>query len=147
MAHTHDPAPTIAAAEARGLRLTPVRRRTLELLLQSGAAMGAYDLLGTLSAEGLGKTPVSVYRALDFLVENGLAHKIEGLNAFVACGHPEEGPDHAPAFLVCRDCRHVEEAHLSPGSTGIGKAAKSAGFAVETVVVEALGLCENCATP
>ncbi|MEL7344170.1 MAG: Fur family transcriptional regulator [Pseudomonadota bacterium] len=146
MGHDHAIAQIAAQAEAKGLRLTPVRRRTLELLHEGGRAKGAYDLLEMLKPEGLGKTPVSVYRALDFLVEHGFAHKIEGLNAFVACGHTHAGHDHAPAFLVCRDCRRVDEAHLAPQDTGVGGAALKAGFTVERIVVEALGLCADCAT-
>ena len=94
----------MAAAEARcaasDLRLTPIRRRVLELLLAEHRALGAYDILGHLSAEGLGAQPPVAYRALDFLVKAGLAHRIEALNAYIACSHV--GADHTPAFLICR---------------------------------------------
>ncbi|MBU0861441.1 MAG: transcriptional repressor, partial [Alphaproteobacteria bacterium] len=73
---------------AADLRLTPVRRRVLEILLESHAALGAYDVLARLDAEGLGSKPPVAYRALGFLVDNGFAHRIEGLNAFIACAHP-----------------------------------------------------------
>ena len=96
-----------AACATDGLRLTPVRRRTLEILLEAHEALGAYDVLARLSAEGLGDKPPVAYRALSFLVEHGLAHRIERLNAFVACAKP--GHDHAPAFLICRGCRAVSE--------------------------------------
>ena len=101
----------IAAAEvacaARGAQFTPVRRRVLEILLEAHAAMGAYDVLERLAAEGLGSKPPVAYRALAFLTEQGFAHRIERLNAFVACAHP--GAVHDPAFMICRGCGAVAE--------------------------------------
>lgn len=126
----------------RGLRLTPQRRRVLEILLASHKAMGAYEVLDVLRAEGLGSQPPVVYRALDFLVENGLAHRIERLNAFVACARPESR--HAPAFLVCRACATVAETDAAPEETSVGTAASEAGFEIERTVVEAFGLCPAC---
>lgn len=130
----------IAAAEAacaeRGERLTPLRRRTLEILLESHAALGAYDVLARLEAEGFGSKPPVAYRALGFLVENGFAHRIEGLSAYVACARP--GAAHEPAFLVCRACRRVEE-EAAPEPV-----AARAGFVVERRVLEAQGLCASC---
>jgi Fur family zinc uptake transcriptional regulator len=140
----------LSAAEARcfeeGLRLTPVRRRVLEILLAQHRALGAYDILPVLAEEGLGSQPPVVYRALDFLVGHGFAHRVERLNAFVACGGPAE--DHAAAFLICRECGAVAEARLDaaalPGA-GLGPAATAAGFRIEGAVVEATGLCARCA--
>ena len=126
----------------QGLHLTPVRRRALEILLSEHRALGAYDLLAHLSAEGLGAQPPVAYRALDFLVKAGLAHKIEALNAYVGCVHP--GEDHAPAFLICRGCRSVAEAETSPTKSRLGDAARAAGFRIERSVVEAEGLCPAC---
>ena len=77
--------------DGRGVRLTPVRRRTREILLEAHRAMGAYEVLERLAADGFGKQPPVVYRALDFLVEQGLVHRIRRLNAFAACMHPGEG--------------------------------------------------------
>ena len=139
-------ATSVAAAEQRcrseGLRLTDVRRRVLEILLERHQAMGAYDILEVLSAEGLGSQPPVAYRALDFLVANGFAHKIERLNAFVACGHPSG--DCAPAFLICRGCEKVAEAQAVPGDGALGASAAAAGFVIERAVVEAVGLCPGC---
>ncbi|GIT26478.1 MAG: hypothetical protein CM1200mP41_25220 [Gammaproteobacteria bacterium] len=84
----------------QGLRLTPVRERVLQLLLESHSALGAYDLLEKLKADGLGSQPPVAYRALEFLVAHGFAPKIERLNAFVACSRTHAG--HSPAFLICR---------------------------------------------
>ena len=136
----------VATAEARcaaeGLRLTPVRRRVLELLLERHRALGAYDILETLREEGLGAQPPVAYRALDFLVKAGFAHKIEALNAYIACAHL--GADHAPAFLICRNCRIVAEANTSQTPGRLGDAARDTGFVIERTVVEATGLCPAC---
>lgn len=131
-----------AACRARKLRLTPARSFVLETLLESHRAMTAYELLDRLGAAGLGNQPPIVYRALEFLVANGLAHRIERLSAFVACTHG--GAEHAAAFLVCRDCRRVAETALPRATGGIVEEAASSGFTVETLVVEAEGLCDAC---
>ncbi|MEM7505479.1 MAG: transcriptional repressor [Pseudomonadota bacterium] len=130
----------ISAGES--LNVTPVRRRVLELLLESHAALGAYDILRRLDEDGLGSQPPVAYRALDFLVGHGFVHKIERLNAFVACMHPGEG--HDPVFMICRSCRAVAENHAVPGDGAIGEAAREIGFAVERVMVEVEGLCPAC---
>ncbi len=83
--------------------------------------MGAYDVLQRLAAEGFGNQPPVAYRALDFLVEQGLAHRITRLNAFAACMHP--GEDHAPVFLICRQCNHVAEAPAAPVRAALDDAA------------------------
>lgn len=137
---------TMAKAESRcaalDLRLTPVRRRVLELLLAEHRALGAYDILGHLSAEGLGTQPPVAYRALDFLVKAGFAHRIEALNAYIACAHL--GEDHAPAFLICRSCQSVAESGTALTQGRLGDAARAAGFQIEHTVVEAQGLCPAC---
>ena len=131
-----------ALIAARGLRLTPVRRRVLEILLESHKAMGAYDMLGRLAAEGFGHQPPVAYRALDFLEEQGLAHRIRRLNAFCACMHP--GEMHAPAFLICRTCDAVAEAPAIPVRGALEAAAGAMGFTVEGSNIEALGQCAAC---
>ena len=141
----------VAAVEQRckdaRLQLTPVRRRVLEILLSEHRAMGAYEILDVLREEGLGSQPPVAYRALDFLVKNTFAHKIEQLNAFIACTHPDT--PHAPAFLICRLCKTVAEAKAAPEMGGsadkiLADTAARAGFRVERVVVEAQGVCPNC---
>jgi Fur family zinc uptake transcriptional regulator len=146
----HDHATCIGAALAaaerlcaeRKLRLTPVRRRVLEILLERHRALGAYDVLEVLAAEGLGAQPPVAYRALDFLVQNGLAHRIERLNAFAACTHASA--DHVPAFLICRACGAVDETATDSPRAGLGSAAERTGFTIEQISVEALGLCPAC---
>ncbi|MDW3223182.1 MAG: Fur family transcriptional regulator [Paracoccaceae bacterium] len=137
---------TLAAAEARcasdGLRFTPVRRKVLEILLQGHRALGAYTILDRLREDGFGSQPPVAYRALDFLVANGLAHKIERLNAFIACVHPSHA--HTPAFMICRLCDAVAETHSSPARGALGDAARATGFRIERTVVEAEGVCPAC---
>lgn len=127
---------------ARQVQLTPVRRRVLEILLESHAAMGAYDVLARLDAEGLGSKPPVAYRALGFLVEQGFVHRIERLNAFIACARP--GAAHDPAFMICRGCGSVAEAQAD--ETALGVSARASGFQLEQTVIEAEGLCPSCQT-
>jgi Fur family zinc uptake transcriptional regulator len=149
--HDHNACITEAVAAAdrhcaeNGLQFTPARRRVLEILLEHHRALGAYDILDQLRKEGLGSQPPVAYRALDFLVKHGFAHKIERLNAFVACSHV--GEDHSPAFLICRSCDKVAEAQSAPIRGAMDKAAKTAEFRIERVAVEAVGLCPNCEEP
>jgi Fur family zinc uptake transcriptional regulator len=137
---------TVAAVEAictdRGLRLTAPRRRALEILLEEHKALGAYDVLARMAAEGLGAHPPMAYRALDFLVGHGFAHRIEGLNAFVACPNP--AMRHRPAFMVCRRCRAVAEAEVAAAEGPLDPSANEIGFRIERTVVEAEGVCPTC---
>lgn len=132
-----------AQVRAEGLRLTPVRRRALEILLESHRALGAYEVLERLAADGFGKQPPVAYRALDFLVEQRLAHRVRRLNAYVAC--LSDQPDHTPAFLICRGCEQlaeVESPALRDALAGLGR---DCGMTVERVTVELVGLCARCA--
>jgi Fur family zinc uptake transcriptional regulator len=148
--HAHDhgacAAAVLARAEAQvmaaGARMTPVRRRVLEILLEEHRALGAYDVLNRLAAEGFGNQPPVAYRALDFLVERGLAHRVQRLNAFTACMHPGEA--HVAAFLICRACNAVAEAPAAPAVAALDLAAAGLGFTVERATIEAMGLCPRC---
>lgn len=133
-------AETITAAT--GARMTPVRKRVLGILLEEHRALGAYDVLARLAAEGFGNQPPVAYRALEFLVEQGLAHRIQRLNAFTACAHM--GEDHAPAFLICRICQGVAETAAGPARLALEAEAAKTGFTVERTTFEALGLCPKC---
>lgn len=138
----------IAAAEARcekeSLRLTPVRRKVLKLLLREHRALGAYEILDLLREAGFGSQPPVAYRALEFLIAHGFVHKLERMNAFVACAHP--GQTHSPAFMICRLCETVAEAQSEPTKGALEAAARAAGFRIERTVVEAEGVCPACAT-
>jgi len=126
----------------RNLRMTRTRRRVLEILLESHAALGAYDVLSRLDDEGLGSNPPVAYRALSFLVENGMVHRIEKLNAFVACAHP--GKDHKPVFMWCLGCGTVAETAARTAHGLLGRSARQTGFVIEHAVVEAEGFCPAC---
>ncbi|MGI3170195.1 Fur family transcriptional regulator [Pseudooceanicola sp. C21-150M6] len=119
-----------------GARLTPVRRRVLEILLEEHRPMGAYDVLARLDAEGLGDKPPVAYRALGFLSDHGLVHRIERLNAFIACRHPAS-QGHSAAFLICRNCRLVAEVPAALPEI-------PNGFRIERTTMEAEGLCAGC---
>lgn len=144
--HTACIADMIAVAEeycaANKLQFTPTRRRVLEFLLADHKALGAYDVLEKLVKEGYGSQPPVAYRALDFLVKYGFVHKIERLNAYIACAHPQE--EHSPAFMICRLCGSVAEASSTPAKNLLGQAAQDVGFCVEHTLVEAEGLCPKC---
>lgn len=131
-----------ALCAERRLRLTPARAFVLETLLGSHRAMTAYEILDALSAAGLGNQPPVVYRALDFLVANGFAHRIERLAAFTACSHA--GTAHNAGFLVCRSCRRVAETPLPRPAAELVEAAEVAGFVIERTAVEAEGVCARC---
>lgn len=141
-------ASAISRAEAvcaeRGAKLTKLRRRVLELLWESHRPIGAYALLDRLRAEGLGSQPPTIYRALDFLIEHGLAHKILKINAFTACSCP--GEHHAPQFLICTSCDRIRELADPAVADALQRAAAEAGFAASEASLELTGLCPNCAS-
>jgi len=151
-AHKHDHSACIHGAleaaarlcEARGSRLTPLRQQVLEALWGSHNAQGAYDVLHALNNRAKKKlAPLSVYRALDFLVEEGLAHRIESLNAYVGCPHP--GERHALQFLICSSCRLVVELDESKINKTLDASASTHGFTPARTVVEVVGTCAACA--
>jgi len=130
-------------AQSTGFRLTPVRRRTLEILLEEHRAYGAYEVLARLASDGFGDQPPVAYRALDFLVAHGLAHRIRRLNAFAACADP--GDAHVPLFLICTDCGALAESAASAMPEQITQVAERARFTIERANIEVAGLCPNCA--
>ena len=129
--------------ERSGARLTTLRKRVLELVWQSHRPMGAYDLLETLAREDDRRpAPPTVYRALDFLQEHGLVHRIASLNAFIGCASPEH--THQGHFLICRICRVALELDQSLIQPTISQVAAQQGFTVEAETVEISGLCAHC---
>ncbi|MGH8360360.1 MAG: Fur family transcriptional regulator, partial [Pseudomonas sp.] len=115
----------------------------LELVWQSHKPLGAYDILGVLSEQdGRRAAPPTVYRALDFLLDNGLVHRISSLNAFVGCNHPEHA--HQGQFLICRECHAAIELEQKSISDSIIKSAGDVGFKVEGQTVEVVGVCSGC---
>ena len=130
---------------ARGARLTEVRRKVLTLVWQSHTPVGAYALLSSLNARGGRVAPIAVYRALEFLIEHGLVHRIASLNAYVGCAHA--GRDHAAQFLICRSCGMAAELDSAPLRKALTRAVADRGFAVDQQIVEINGLCAHCLKP
>lgn len=131
-----------AVCRERGLRLTPLRRRVLELVWQRHAPVGAYDLLDALRGDGRRADPPTVYRALEFLLENGFVHRIESLNAYVGCGEP--GDAHSGQFLICGNCNRVAELEDPAISQLISEKAGDLGFRINQQTIEVTGLCGEC---
>lgn len=148
MAHrhgAHDRAEQVAEAERRcteaGESLTPLRKRVLELLMDQPGPAKAYDLLPLIDADKNAKPP-TIYRALDFLVRMGFAHRIESINAFVAC---EVGAcERSTIFLICEKCGAAEEFDAGHAMVDLSEAAKKDGFAIRRTMIEASGLCGAC---
>ena len=133
----------------RGAKLTPLRRQVLELILAAESPVGAYALLDRLKADRPGAAPPTVYRALDFLLEQGLIHKLERLNAFIGCveaghGHAHDH-GHPHQFLICRRCGATVEISDHAVAHAIAEAATRAGFTAAEATVEIEGVCARCA--
>lgn len=146
-AHDHERciAAALAAAQdlcaRRELRLTPLRRRVLELVWTSHRPVGAYALLEELRQEGKAAPP-TVYRALDFLLEHGFIHRLASLNAYVGCSRP--GSSHAGQFLICERCGDLAELNDPAVEEAIARSSRTAGFRPRSQTVEILGLCPRC---
>ena len=145
-------AQALAAAEARCLRagaqLTELRRQVLALVLEAEQPLGAYALLDKLKAQRPGAAPPTVYRALDFLLEHGLIHKVERLNAFVGCAEATHdhgrAHDHPHPFLICGDCGATVEISDTAVAHALADAAARVGFRVGNATVEVEGRCAAC---
>ena len=147
--HDHDRCSSdgMALAEARcqerGQRLTPIRRKVLAALLDSHKPLGAYEIIDRLAPKGPRPAPITAYRALEFLRENGLVHRIESRNAFVACVH-----NHAAGalvvFLICERCGAVGEASSADVAETLAGAARAVGFTPKSPVIEISGVCMHC---
>jgi Fur family transcriptional regulator, zinc uptake regulator len=133
-----------AVCEAKGERLTPLRKRVLELVWDSHKPVGAYALLDKLKGDGRGAAPPTVYRALEFLLECGLIHRIESLNAYVGCSHP--GESHVTQFLICSACGTAAELDDRRLGDAIGRSAAEHGFNIVSRVIELSGVCARCRT-
>jgi Fur family zinc uptake transcriptional regulator len=132
-----------ALVRARGVALTPNRRRVLALVMKARRPIGAYSLLADLATAGAESRPPTVYRALHFLVEHGLVHRLESRHAFIACER-FEGP-HFSQFVLCRQCGAAKEVIDALAASDIERSAQRIGFRIEHQVIELLGLCADCA--
>ncbi|MFD2113114.1 Fur family transcriptional regulator [Thiorhodococcus fuscus] len=126
----------------RGVRLTPQRRRVLGILCSASRPLGAYEILEAMRDGSRPLAPPTVYRALDFLLEQGLVHKLESLHAFVGCRHPDH--PHSGQFFICRTCGLVTELEDEAICESLRLAANETGFRPERRVVEVLGICACC---
>jgi Fur family transcriptional regulator, zinc uptake regulator len=147
--HDHDrcSSDAMAIAEARcgqrGQRLTPIRRKVLAALLGSHKPLGAYEIIDRLALKGPRLAPITAYRALEFLRENGLVHRIESRNAFIACVHNHTASA-LVVFLICERCGAVGEASSSDVAATLTSAAHAAGFTPKSPVIELSGICTHC---
>ena len=132
-----------AICAARAERLTPIRRRVLEALLASHTPLGAYELIDRLAVRGARPAPITIYRALDFLRGQGLVHRIESRNAFIACVQ-DHGSGDPVVFLICEKCGTVGEAASAAVADTIRNASRAAGFTPKTPVIEISGICAHC---
>ena len=142
----HDHAQDAAGGPAPGRRLTPGRKAVLDILEQARRPVGAYEMIDLLAASvGRRPAPTQVYRALDFLVEQGLVHRLASRNAFLACGHSHEASEPV-AFLICDGCGHVDEATSPALAADVAAVAGKRGFAPRAQIIEIAGRCADCAT-
>jgi Fur family zinc uptake transcriptional regulator len=147
--HDHDQCSHDAMSEAearcleRGQRLTPIRRDVLAALLASHQPIGAYEIMERLAPAGPRPAPITVYRALDFLRDNGFVHRIESRNAFFACVHTHTADD-LVVFLICERCGAVGEASSSEVAATLRSAAQAVGFTPKSPVIEITGICTYC---
>jgi Fur family zinc uptake transcriptional regulator len=128
----------------RGARLTQIRRRVLELIWSSHRPIGAYSLLKVLKQERASAAPPTVYRALDFLLEQGLIHRIQSHNAFIGCPNPDPDQLHNGMFLICTDCGNAVELEEFKIDKILKQSASTQGFVIESRIVEVAGLCPEC---
>lgn len=153
--HTHgDVEQRLAEAKAyclaRGSRFTPLREEVYALILAAAKPMGAYDLISALqssrqldaSAKRTNIAPPTVYRSLEFLLNEGLIHQLSSMNAYVPCCHPRAA--HAAAFLICQHCQSVEECSNIPVDDILNFATHDANFTVKHSVIELKGVCRDC---
>jgi len=133
-----------ALCSQRGARLTQIRRRVLELIWSSHRPIGAYSILEVLKKERTNAAPPTVYRALDFLLEQGLVHRIQSQNAFIGCPNPDPNLQHTGTFLICTDCGNAVELEETKIDRLLEISASNQGFVIESRTVEAAGLCPDC---
>lgn len=148
-----------AHCQQLGIRFTALREQVYRLILQADKPMGAYDLLSEMQQQALANkqsdkktdskkakniAPPTVYRSLEFLLEQGFIHQLTSINAFVPCCHPRD--KHIAGFLICKNCQRVQELSNDSIRQLIEQTKNMAGFAIESSVIEMTGLCQNCQT-
>lgn len=127
----------------RAQKFTPLRRHVLQALLSSHRPLGAYELIAELARSMPRPAPITIYRALEFLMDNGLVHRIESRNAYLACAHDHDQAA-LVAFLICERCGAAGEVPAAPIADSIKAAAVASGFVPKLSVVEITGICAHC---
>jgi Fur family zinc uptake transcriptional regulator len=144
---SNETAQAIAQAEAicrsYGARLTPIRRRVLETLHASAKPLGAYELADALAPNGRRMAPITIYRALEFLIEQGLAHRLASQNAYIASFNGS-GSRGATAFLLCEECGGVDEVTSAELGETLSNLLNRQGFQPRARVMEVTGRCSHC---
>jgi Fur family zinc uptake transcriptional regulator len=131
-----------ALCRERGVRLTEQRKTVLRLLCASDKPLSAYELLDRMRGVLKNPAPPTVYRALDFLLGQGLVHKLESLHAYIGCTHPDH--PHASQFLICDGCGEVTEVEDAGVAESLLAAGQARGFCAKRPIVEVLGTCARC---
>ena len=126
----------------KGVKLTKLRQKVLTLILKNREYVKAYDLLNDLKKNDASAKPPTVYRSLDFLMEHGFIHKIQSLNAFVGCSHPEEHED--CYFLICKECKNIEECCSNKVKKVLTSTSGKNNFSPNQVTLEITGICQDC---
>ena len=126
----------------RGVQLTPIRLQVLELIWESHKAVKAYELLDRIKPLKQDAKPATIYRALDFLIEQGLIHRIESLNAFIGCNSSAE--QHEQLLLICEQCHEVEERPAIEVMKALSEEIEQAGFIGHSKAIEIKGICGKC---
>lgn len=125
-----------------GIRFTAIRRKVFELIWKSHNPIKAYDILDFLQEENAAARPTTVYRSIDFLIENGLIHKLNRLSAYVGCAHPRKHND--CYFLICSSCGDITECCDSKITEIIIGSSSNLNFKTKNVTLEIEGICQNC---
>ena len=145
--HVHDAGGYVQAVEKacaeRGVRLTPLRAQVLGLIAAAGKPVKAYDLLDRMKDENGSSAPPTVYRALDFLLEQGFIHRLASINAFVGCNHPDAR--HSVPFLICDTCHETIELEDARIAKLLDTQARALGFTPSAQTLEVHGTCARCA--
>ena len=126
----------------KGVKLTKLRQKVLTLILKNHGYVKAYDLLNDLKKSDASAKPPTVYRSLDFLMEHGFIHKIQSLNAFVGCSHPDEHED--CYFLICKECKNIEECCSNTVKKVLTSTSGKNNFSPNQVTLEITGICQDC---
>ena len=131
-----------ALCNEKGVKFTELRERVLKLIWKSHTYVKAYDLLDDLKKIDGSAKPPTVYRSLDFLIENGFIHKIESLNAFIGCSHPQKHKE--CYFLICKDCQSIEECCSESLNKIVKSTSEKSNFKTNSVTLEIAGICQEC---